>query len=140
MDVALSFNEFELPNLIKELGGKVWCPFYEIRVIVSTSFNDNHRIYSIIKNINPDGFLIKSDISSKEIVTAINEVINGAPYFSRTVSEHLLVIAYNRFITSQSSEVTEIEDERRINRIYSLYGIKESDVSEVLEEISERIK
>ena len=28
MDLSLSFNEFELPDLIKDLGGKVWCPFY----------------------------------------------------------------------------------------------------------------
>tara|TARA_B100001059_G_C17768487_1_gene546999 strand:- start:282 stop:503 length:222 start_codon:yes stop_codon:yes gene_type:complete len=42
--------------------------------------------------------LIKGDISSKEIVTAINEVINGAPYFGRTVSELLRKQISNDFV------------------------------------------
>ena len=28
MDLALAFKEYDLPILIKQIGGKVWCPFY----------------------------------------------------------------------------------------------------------------
>ena len=28
LDLTLEFNEYDLPSLIKQLGGKVWCPFY----------------------------------------------------------------------------------------------------------------
>jgi len=28
LDLTLEFNEYDLPGLIKQLGGKVWCPFY----------------------------------------------------------------------------------------------------------------
>jgi len=28
MDLALAFKEYDLPSLIKQIGGKVWCPFY----------------------------------------------------------------------------------------------------------------
>jgi len=28
MNLALAFNEYDLPRLIRQLGGKVWCPFY----------------------------------------------------------------------------------------------------------------
>ena len=28
MDLALAFKEYDLPRLIKQIGGKVWCPFY----------------------------------------------------------------------------------------------------------------
>ena len=28
LDLTLEFNEYNLPSLIKQLGGKVWCPFY----------------------------------------------------------------------------------------------------------------
>ena len=28
LDLTLEFNEYDLPRLIKQLGGKVWCPFY----------------------------------------------------------------------------------------------------------------
>ena len=33
--------------------------FPSSKIIVSTTFNDNYRIQSILKNMNPDGFLIK---------------------------------------------------------------------------------
>jgi len=28
MDLTLAFKEYDLPSLIKQIGGKVWCPFY----------------------------------------------------------------------------------------------------------------
>ncbi len=55
------------------------------KIIVSTTFNDNFRIHNIFKNIDPDGFLIKNDITPKEIITAIKTVINDPPYYSKTV-------------------------------------------------------
>ena len=35
------------------------------KVIILTMFNENSRIYNILKTIDPDGFLIKSDMDSK---------------------------------------------------------------------------
>ncbi len=55
------------------------------KIIISTTFNDNYRIHSIFKSVNPDGFLIKNDITPEELITAIQTVIDGAPYFSITV-------------------------------------------------------
>ena len=57
----------------------------ESKVIVSTTFNDNYRVHSIIRRINPDGFLVKNDITPQELVTAIEEVLTTPPYYSKTV-------------------------------------------------------
>lgn len=57
----------------------------KIIIIILTTFNNNYRLYCVIKNVNPDGFSIKNDITPKELVTAIQTVINGSPYFSKTV-------------------------------------------------------
>ena len=59
------------------------------KVIVSTTFNDNYRVHSILKNLNPDGFLIKNDIVSVELVQAIEDVITDPPYYSKTVTKLL---------------------------------------------------
>lgn len=124
----------------------------ETKIIVSTSFNDNHRMYSIIKNINPDGFLVKSDISSKEIVTAINEVINGASYFSRTVSELLRKQISNDFVLdaidrkilfeiSMGAKTKELKSivplsiagiEKRKRHLKVLFGAKEASDRELI--------
>ena len=48
-------------------------------------FNDNYRIVNIVRSINPDGFLVKNDLTTEMLMTAINDVIYHPPYYSRTV-------------------------------------------------------
>ena len=38
------------------------------KIVVATTFNDNYRIQAILKNVNPDGFLIKNDVNKDELV------------------------------------------------------------------------
>ncbi|WP_405606101.1 response regulator [Polaribacter sp. Asnod1-A03] len=81
----------------EDLGLKIKKLLPKSKIIISTSFNDNYRIYSIFKNINPEGFLIKNDITPKELVTAIKEVIKEPPYYSKTVSKLLRNQLSNNF-------------------------------------------
>lgn len=57
------------------------------KIIIATTFNDNYRIQVILKNVNPEGFLIKNDINKEELVNSIKTVIEGTPYFSKSVLE-----------------------------------------------------
>ena len=68
-----------------------------LKIIVSTTFNDNFRIHSILKNINPEGFLIKNDISPLELLETIRIVLNNPPYYSKTVLKLLRDQAVNDF-------------------------------------------
>jgi DNA-binding NarL/FixJ family response regulator len=70
----------------------------ETKIIVSTTFNNNYRIHSILKNINPFAFLIKNDIVPSEIITAIESVINDTPYYSKTVIKLLRKEVSNDFL------------------------------------------
>ncbi|WP_339649006.1 response regulator [uncultured Salegentibacter sp.] len=56
-----------------------------IRIIVSTTFNDNYRLHNILQSLNPEGFLVKNDINPKELLSAIENVLAGSPYYSKTV-------------------------------------------------------
>ncbi len=71
------------------------------KIIISTTLNDNFRVYNIMKNINPDGFLIKNDINSEEILEAIEKVLNETPYFSKTVLKYLRNQFSNDFVLDQ---------------------------------------
>lgn len=55
------------------------------KIIISTTFNDNYRVQNILKNVNPDGFLIKNDIDTDELIEAIKTVIFDPPYYSKSV-------------------------------------------------------
>lgn len=70
----------------------------EAKIIVSTTFNDNYRIHSIIKSVNPEGFLIKNDITPEDIVIAIKSVLFDPPYYSKSVLRLLRKEVSNDFL------------------------------------------
>ena len=47
----------------------------------------NHRIHNILKTVNPDGLLIKNDLTPDEFLVAFNAIINDPPYYSNTVTK-----------------------------------------------------
>ncbi len=70
----------------EDIGVRLRRKFSDVKIIVMTSLDDNHVLCNIFKTINPDGFLIKSDIGYDDITKAILDVIEGSPYYSRTVT------------------------------------------------------
>ena len=61
----------------------------ETKVVILTMFNNNFRIHNILKNVNPDGFLVKSDVTSDELIRAFHVILNDPPYYSHTVTKLL---------------------------------------------------
>ncbi|WP_405199323.1 response regulator [Christiangramia sp. LLG6405-1] len=57
----------------------------DTKIIISTSLTDNFRVQGILKSIDPEGFLIKNDLTPKELILAIENVISGSPYYSNLV-------------------------------------------------------
>lgn len=82
----------------EDLGLRIKEVMPESKIIVSTTFNNNYRVRSIFKSLNPDGFLIKNDINPKELVAAINTVILDPPYYSKTVIKLLRDEVSSEFI------------------------------------------
>jgi len=71
------------------------------RIIISTTFNNNFRVHSILKNINPEGLLIKNDITPLELLETIRIVVNDPPYYSKTVIKLLRDQVLNDFILDE---------------------------------------
>ncbi|MEP3838130.1 MAG: response regulator [Algibacter sp.] len=61
----------------------------DAKIIVLTMFNESFRIHNIIKTIDPEGFLIKSDLTSKELASAFQAVLYNPPFYSGTVNSHI---------------------------------------------------
>lgn len=59
------------------------------KIIILTMFNESFRIHNIIREINPDGFLIKSDLTSMELADAFQHIIKSPPYYSSTVHNYV---------------------------------------------------
>lgn len=61
----------------------------QAKIIILTMFNESFRIHNIIKTIDPEGFLIKSDLTSSELASAFQAVLNNPPFYSGTVNSHI---------------------------------------------------
>ncbi len=55
------------------------------KVVILTMFNQSFRIHNIIREIRPEGLLIKSDLTSSELSEAFQLILHNPPYYSSTV-------------------------------------------------------
>lgn len=95
-DVDLAFLDIRLPPSRvhdiysgEDLGALFREKFPKMPILISTTFNDNFRMHSIIKNIDPDGFVVKSDLTLNVLINAVNSIVNDPPYYSSTVLKML---------------------------------------------------
>lgn len=97
--------------------------FPELKIIVITTFNDNYRIHSILNNIDPDGFLVKNDLTPQKLIEAIKCIIKDPPYYSHTVL---------KMLRKQISDEALLDNtDRRL--LYELsIGTKMKDLPEIL--------
>lgn len=56
------------------------------KIIILTMYNENFRIHNILKNISPEGLLIKSEVTPQEFFKAFNQVLDEKLYYSQTVN------------------------------------------------------
>ena len=82
----------------EDLGLKINKLLPDTKIIVATTLDDSYRIHSIFKSFNPEGFLIKDDITPKELITTINTIITDTPYYSKTVIKLLRNEVSNDFL------------------------------------------
>jgi DNA-binding NarL/FixJ family response regulator len=81
----------------EDLGIEVRHFFPEVKIIVFTSHNNNYRLNNILKSLNPDGFIIKSDIDFNKLLEALNAVLEEMPYYSKAVLQLMRRHIFNDF-------------------------------------------
>lgn len=82
----------------EDLGIKIRDEYKHIKIIVSTTYNDSYKISCILRSINPDGFLVKNDLTQEVLSEAINAVILDPPFYSKTVIKLLRKQSANDFV------------------------------------------
>lgn len=126
------------------LGSIVKQKFPKCKLLVCTSHNDNLRLRNILISLNPEGFLIKSDISFLDLVSAVNKISKNNSYYSETIlnlmrnrlTSGLVLDALDFKILqeiSNGARMKEIEElvplskatiEKRKKHLKKLFGIK----------------
>jgi two-component system response regulator NreC len=57
------------------------------KIIILTMFDNSHRLQNILQTIPHNGLLIKSDITSKLLLTAFSNILDGDSYYSKSVEK-----------------------------------------------------
>ncbi|UJH67570.1 histidine kinase [Allomuricauda sp. SCSIO 65647] len=85
LDVQLFPPDEDQPHNGEDLGVLARKLVPESKIVFMSSFSDNYRINSILKSVDPDGYLVKTDIDPKTLEDAIKTIIDGTPYYSAKV-------------------------------------------------------
>ncbi len=96
----------------------------QAKIIILTMFNESFRIHNIIKTIDPEGFLIKSDLTSSELASAFQAVLNNPPFYSGTVNSYIRKVI--------SSDIVIDEKNRKILHLLS-QGVKTKNLASHLD-------
>jgi len=97
--------------------------FPQLKIIIATTYNNNYRIHNIIQSVNPDGFLVKNDITPSLIIQAVIEVVENPPFYSKSIIQSLRKYVFNDFIIDKI--------DRQLLYQLSL-GTKTKDLSSIL--------
>lgn len=123
LDISLPIGNSKRFLSGEDIGIEIRKVTSDIKIIISTSFNDNYRVHSILKSVDPDAFLVKNDLTPAELITAITTVLEDPPYYSNMVLGMLRKQLSNELIIDQL--------DRRI--LYELsQGAKMKDIAQLL--------
>jgi len=105
------FSGEDLAKLIKEV-------MPECKVILLTMHTELIKMNSIIKTINPNGLVIKNDLTFDELLNAFDKILNNENYYSQSVVkfisqshyDNLEIDAFDKQILYQLSKGTKTKD------------------------------
>lgn len=67
----------------------------ECKIILLTMHTELLKINTIIKNINPNGLIIKNDLTFDELLLAFDKILKGENYYSQTVVKLVSQLKYD---------------------------------------------
>ena len=53
------------------------------KIVFMSSFSDNYRINSIMQAVDPEGYMVKTEIDQKSLQAMVNIVLNSPPYYTQ---------------------------------------------------------
>ncbi len=129
-----------------------------VQIMILTMFSESHRIHSILKNVYPDGFLVKSDLTPDELLISFKKILNNSTYYTETVNSYLRKRIQNNVHFDEKSlkilsciakgiktknlpnhvNLSLSAIERRKNRIKEVFGIEGGDNEDLLNEARKR--
>jgi DNA-binding NarL/FixJ family response regulator len=85
LDISLPNSNTTKMHLGEDLGLFIKSKLPDVKIIAITALNDTVRLLNILKKLNPEGLIIKSEIDGKVLMSAIQDVLNEHNYYSHSI-------------------------------------------------------
>ena len=123
-DVAffdISMPPYEEKNILsgEDLAKLMKNTLASCRIILLTMHTESLKISNIIKNINPNGLIIKNDLTFDELLTAFDKILKNENYYSQTVV---------KFVSQNAGENTVVDDFDRQILYHLSRGVKTKNI------------
>ena len=93
------------------------------KIVFMTSFSDNYRINNICQTVNPEGYMVKSEIDEQSLLAMVRTVRNNPPYYTAS--------ALSAFRRRMANTLDIDEQDRKI--LYQLsIGTRTKDIPKVI--------
>lgn len=93
------------------------------KVVFLSSFSDSYRINNILKTVNPDGYMVKSEVDERTLQVMVKTVLEKPPYYTASALQ-----AIRRKMANEDQI-----DERDKKILYQLsIGTKTKDISDIV--------
>lgn len=141
----------------EDLGVKIKQEHPNIKIIILTVIEDPFRLHNILNNINPDGFLLKGETTSRGLVQCVETVLVSPPFYGPKISKLLQaglpynfslnetdrVILYQLSLGTKTKDLTEhvnlslraVEDRKK--KLKKIFGVSDGDNKALLEKARE---
>lgn len=128
------------------------------KIVFMSSFSDNYRINNIFKSVNPEGYMVKSEIDELSLKAMVETVIETPPYYTagalaavrRRMSNDILLddqdqkILYHLSLGVHTRDIgkliaaatTTVETRKR--QLKSIFGVKNANDLALIEEARKR--
>lgn len=82
LDIQLFSSESKDPRSGIDLGIIARKEVPNSKVVFMSSYSDNYRINNIFKMVNPDGYMVKSEIDELSLKAMVKTIMNKTPYYT----------------------------------------------------------
>lgn len=136
--IDLAFLDISIPGDSKngmlsgeDVGVLLKNSFPAIKIIVSTSINDNFRLSNIISKITPMSVLVKTELTIDEIISTLKDVLNNKKSYSPRISkiiDNLTISCQDLFDDTDRKILYEISLGSRFKEIIQLLSISKGTI------------
>lgn len=128
------------------------------KIVFMSSFSDNYRINSILQSVNPEGYMVKSEIDQQSLQAMVQTVMNNPPYYTQkalaairkkmandiTLDENDKKILYYLSIGTKTKDMTQYISlslpsiENRKRHLKTLFGVEKQNDQALITESRNR--